>query len=569
MSINLRWKQFASWRRKNGLFCTIVSWIIIAIIAYTLLSAIWGYGHGWSRILAGWRIGATHDPLDRIKVTLTALGGVGAVGYLVIKYRERAALERGEADEKLVRAVQQLGDASPQVRIAGVYALADVADTYEGPYHQRVVDILCGYLRTDRLLKDANGDTRYATNDDGTPDYDQPLSEDGAVESTILFVLANHLYVSHKDKGAKGYSEGRWSQCHLDLHNAYLTEAVIFHNTFVGNINAAGAQFTKDSSFLQCTFMGDTNFRNVKFVEVADFRFSKFKNTTVFSEAGFKSDAYFQGSTFDLTYFKNATFIGTVDFGGHLRGNAAHFKGESDFRGATFGESANFGASITNRGYSGVIFEQEAYFDDCIFIGPANFQCATFKHVARFGNHFRDEGATFKSSATFADAVFGSANFLEVTFEGETDFSRARFHQDANFGASISSHRATVFMRKARFEAACFDSRVNFEGHKSSNGTAFRMGVSFSATAFKEEPNFKSVRFNVHLKHSGEVVFPHNLKLNEEGLPEGSHWVDFDSVDPIDSTNRRHQERSNEHNSSDNNSIKGGKRTQKRRRERK
>lgn len=44
------------------------------------------------------------------------------------------------------------------MRIAGVYALADVADTYEGPYHQRVVDILCGYLRTDRLLKYANGD---------------------------------------------------------------------------------------------------------------------------------------------------------------------------------------------------------------------------------------------------------------------------------------------------------------------------------------------------------------------------------------------------------------------------
>ena len=108
--------------------------------------------------------------MDRIKVTLTALGGVGAVGYLVIKYRERAALERSEADEKLVRAVQQLGDPSPQVRIAGVYALADVTDTYGGPYHQCVVDILCGYLRTDRLLKDANGDTRYATNDDGTPD---------------------------------------------------------------------------------------------------------------------------------------------------------------------------------------------------------------------------------------------------------------------------------------------------------------------------------------------------------------------------------------------------------------
>ena len=228
MSINLRWGRFASWCRKNGLFCAIVSWILLAIIAYTLLSAIWGDGYGWSRVLTGWQIGATQDPLDRIKVTLTALGGVGAVGYLVIKYRERAALERGEADEKLVRAVQQLGDSSPQVRIAGVYALADVADTYGGPYHQRVVDILCGYLRTDRLLKDANGDTRYATNEDGTPNNDRPLSTDGAVESTILFVLANHLRLSQKHNITEQNSEGPWSNCALDLHDAYITETMTF-----------------------------------------------------------------------------------------------------------------------------------------------------------------------------------------------------------------------------------------------------------------------------------------------------------------------------------------------------
>ena len=227
MSVNLRWKQFASWRRKNGLFCAIVSWIIIAIIAYTLLSAIWGYGHGWSRILAGWRIGATHDPLDRIKVTLTALGGVGAVGYLVIKYRERAALERGEADEKLVRAVQQLGDPSPQVRIAGVYALADVADTYEGPYHQRVVDILCGYLRTDRLLKDANGDTRYATNDDGTLNYDQPLSEDGAVESTAITI--GGCRGDHPGAAAKSFPTTTFVDAHEQLTGHDLVDELDVH----------------------------------------------------------------------------------------------------------------------------------------------------------------------------------------------------------------------------------------------------------------------------------------------------------------------------------------------------
>lgn len=557
MSVNFRWGRFASWCRKNGLFCTIVSWIFLAIIAYTLLSAIWGDGHGWNRVLTGWHIGATHDPLDRIKVTLTALGGVGAVGYLVIKYRERSALERGEADEKLVRAVQQLGDPSPQVRIAGVYALADVADTYEGPYHQRIVDILCGYLRTDRLLKDANGDTRYATNDDGTPDYDQPLSADGAVESTILFVLANHLYVSHHDKGAKGYCEGRWSQCHLDLHNAHLTEAVIFQNTFVGNINATDAHFTKDSSFLQCTFMSVANFRNAKFVKVADFRRSKFKGVAIFSEAKFKGDAYFLDSTFNLTYFKNATFIGNVDFGGHLAGNAAHFKGESDFSGAIFGESANFGARIADQELSGVIFEQEACFDDCTFIGSANFQGATFKHLTSFGNYCLGEGATFKSSATFTDATFKSANFLEVTFEGETDFTHARFLRDVNFGGSIVSRASTTFMRRARFEATQFDSRVNFEGHESSNGTAFRMGVSFNDAQFEEEPNFKSVDFNIHLKHSGEIAFPRNFELNEEGLPKGSRWVDFDSIEPLDSTSKQDQGCLDKNDSSDKKSTEG------------
>ena len=158
-------KQFQSWRHNNALLCAIVVWVFLAVATYTILNWMWGN----QGISSGWSLRQDNSTqLERIKTSLTIIGGIGAIGYLVIKFRERSALERGEADEKLVRAVQQLGDASPQVRIAGVYALADVADTYEGPYHQRVVDILCGYLRTDRFLKDTNGDTRYATNDDGT-----------------------------------------------------------------------------------------------------------------------------------------------------------------------------------------------------------------------------------------------------------------------------------------------------------------------------------------------------------------------------------------------------------------
>ena len=32
MSINLRWRQLASWRRKNGLFYAIVAWIFLAVL---------------------------------------------------------------------------------------------------------------------------------------------------------------------------------------------------------------------------------------------------------------------------------------------------------------------------------------------------------------------------------------------------------------------------------------------------------------------------------------------------------------------------------------------------------
>ena len=176
--------------------------------------------------------------------------------------------------------------------------------------------------------------------------------------------------------------------------------------------------------------------------------------------------------------------------------------------------------------------------------------------------HCLGEGATFKSSAIFTDATFKSANFLEVTFEGETDFTHAKFLRDVNFGGSIASRASTTFMRRARFEATQFDSRVNFEGHESSNGTAFRMGVSFNDAQFEEEPNFKSVGFNMHLKHSGEIAFPHNFELNEEGLPKGSRWVDFDSIEPLDSTSKQDQGCSDKDDSSDKKSAEGDNRHQ-------
>ena len=361
MSINFRWGRFASWCRKNGLFCAIISWIFLAIIAYTLLSAIWGDGHGWNRVLTGWHIGATHDPLDRIKVTLTALGGVGAVGYLVIKYRERAALERGEADEKLVRAVQQLGDPSPQVRIAGVYALADVADTYEGPYHQRVVDILCGYLRTDRLLKNSNGETRYASNKDGSPNYDLPLSSDGPVESAILSIIANHLRSPCADsdnKDGDSATSGPWSSYRIDLHNTTLTEQVNFADCHFKQLDLCRAKLLDLAIFSRSHFIGSASFEYSTFKQPARFDRTHFESTSSFHGANFERDTHFNDVKFDLaSYFNEVTFAGTSKFCGTLFYNLCDFTGSTFMQDALFKETEFF----------------KAKFDKCTFMQGVDF----------------------------------------------------------------------------------------------------------------------------------------------------------------------------------------------------
>ena len=146
-----RWKEsIGEW----PLLGKIVAWVVLAILAFAaVMCCLWHLTSEPGKYVAS--IAAT---------SLTIVGGVGAVAYLVIKYQERQQAgrdeerakreERREEDRlvntKMQDAVDQLGSDRASTRIAGVYALTDVADTYGGGYRQRVVDILGGYLRSDR-----------------------------------------------------------------------------------------------------------------------------------------------------------------------------------------------------------------------------------------------------------------------------------------------------------------------------------------------------------------------------------------------------------------------------------
>jgi hypothetical protein len=96
---------------------------------------------------------ASQDPLDVIKTTITVAGFVGAVLIGVYGYRKQRLVEgdarRADAEQLAQRyttAADQLGHEKPAVRLAGVYAMARLADDWE-KQRQVCIDVLCAYLR--------------------------------------------------------------------------------------------------------------------------------------------------------------------------------------------------------------------------------------------------------------------------------------------------------------------------------------------------------------------------------------------------------------------------------------
>lgn len=480
-----------------SLFKTIVFWVTLSILAYTTLSALWGQGFGWSRILAGWRIGDTPNPLDRVKVTLTALGGIGAVGYLVIRYRERSSVEQSEADEKVLQAVQQLGALSPQVRIAGVYALTDVADTYGGIYHQRIVDILCGYLRTDRLFRDSNGDIRYMVDDKGAPDRNHPLGADGPVESTILSALATHLNEPNNATYKKTIP-GPWSNCEINLQNATITESLNLSNSFIYKLNILNATFVKKVSFKSTYFTEDLDLDGAAFncgINLESATISRLRNIEN-AKIGHVAD------------FRDATFLGafslrSAEITASFIFHNTKFEEEFNVTGVTFTETVNFW---------GAKFKKEVTFTDSTFMSDVVFRSAIFERCTDLRK------IQFRQDSDFGNATFQKcARLKSVTFKGGAEFSEATFGMDAHFIG------------------------VTFENGASFWLTNFNRIVDFDSSEFFDAPIFGEAKFNIMRPRFANTVFcrtlfclpestpfglPPEIPFSKTGLLYGGRWED-------------------------------------------
>ena len=77
---------------------------------------------------------------------LTLVGGIGAAILVVVAYRRQRDPELARFDERFAAAAAQLGAGTAAERLAGVYAMAALADTHD-IHRQQCIDVLCGYIR--------------------------------------------------------------------------------------------------------------------------------------------------------------------------------------------------------------------------------------------------------------------------------------------------------------------------------------------------------------------------------------------------------------------------------------
>lgn len=304
---------------------------------------------------------------DVFKVALAVAAGTGAVVALALNYR-RHRLEESQShrdDQRLFTdrfqsAADQLGHERPAVRLAGVHALARLADDWDAQ-RQMCIDVLCAYLRLPATtgLATSPGDTDPDTAGADCPKAPATTSaEEREIRQTIVRLITAHLQPITAEAAPPVSWQG----------NSFDFTGVTFD---AGRYDFRGAQFSGGSvdfsraqfsgatlDFSEAQFSGATvNFSEAQFSSgIAEFFWTRFSGGTIdFSVAEFSgatvhfSQARFSGGTvhFDGAEFSGGTvrFNGAEFSGATVRFDGAEFSGGSiDFSGAQFS-----GATVTLR----------------------------------------------------------------------------------------------------------------------------------------------------------------------------------------------------------------------------
>ena len=288
-------------------------------------------------------------------------------------------------NERFATAAEELGADKPAaIRLAGVYAMARLADDWE-KNRQTCVDVLCGYLRMPYAPDPGEGDARLT------------FLADQQVRHTVIRVITAHLH-----KGA----EFSWCDLNFDF------TGVVFDG---GDFSYA--RFHGDKvDFRDAVFCGGwVNFARVEFSGgIVDFERAKFTGSIV----SFKGVKYSSGKV----DFGDAEFSsGAVNFtGGEFSGGIVDFE-VARFSGSTVSfENAKFTGST-------VTFRESKFLDSNITFKDAQFSAGaiSFRTAEFTGGAVGFVGARFTGSTVgFVAAVFSGGT---VDFSGVNVWHRPQF----------------------------------------------------------------------------------------------------------------------------------------------
>jgi uncharacterized protein YjbI with pentapeptide repeats len=305
-----------------------------------------------------------------------------------------------------------------------------------------------------------------------------------------------HIHSIAKFPGSVFYGEADFNGCRFD------GQATFSGVTFVGEAIFGGCTFGETALFCGGTeqdypgaiFSSDTTFISARFVSQAAFQGAVFKKSISFNLAKFEGFAYF--NNVPNRHVPPTAFERKVDFA------MAHFSGQANFQGVTFGDYVSFNSAVIKGAANfGIQLKATAR---CTFVGPADFVNMNCESVSDF------RGSVFHQKADFRNAKFGAS--AEFTGETSSSLPPTIFHGPALFANAVfegvADFRQVGFEGRASFAAARMEQNVLFcgLGSPTDDGASFAEEAQFSLTRIEGTANFRKVTFLKDASFTGASV---------------------------------------------------------------
>ncbi|ANN14331.1 hypothetical protein SD37_00775 [Amycolatopsis orientalis] len=278
------------WRHKP-ITGAVLQWMALALVVAGAVGAALLWLLGFPSLPSATSFGTT-EVLELLKIALAVVAGLGGVVLLAVNLRKQrvaesehllaqAKDERERAqgfNERFGTAAEQLAHENAAVRLAGLYAMAGLADDWV-TNRQICVDVLCGYLRL-------------------------PVSDDASerkVRESVLRVLRDRLG-----------EDWRGNALDLDLTGTTFTEPIVMDLATTGRLSYDEATFERGVFRIGPRNASAVTYRGAEFRN-GEFRF---ENGDTFSDVRFSGRLVFDS---DRSYwgrflfkdcdFSDATFV--------------------------------------------------------------------------------------------------------------------------------------------------------------------------------------------------------------------------------------------------------------------